>query len=174
MHTAATSGRYAASMVKVIRNIAIALAAIAAIAVAFCLFTGSLPGSSNNSSSTSPLDELKTSTVNAAIDASGIKTRVESALYNEAESIASATDLSAQQVRTGIENLSIDEWTAVSSAAGASETGSYNISAGGVDATITTYDDPQYLTVNAYGQSVTFRVPDGAQSYESYLEYFGR
>ena len=57
--------------------------------------------------------------------------------------------------------------------AGASKTGSTDISYGSTDATITTYDDPSVVTVEALGQDITLAVPDSAQSYLPFLGYLG-
>ena len=53
------------------------------------------------------------------------------------------------------------------------KTGSIDGGSLGVDGTITLYEDPGYVTVNAYGQNVTLEVPGSAQSYLSYLSLLG-
>ena len=37
--------------------------------------------------------------------------------------------------------------------------------------TVTTYDDPGYVSVEVYGQTVTLAVPESAQAYLPYLAY---
>ena len=92
-------------------------------------------------------EQGKNTAANAALDASGLKSKANEALKSNRDRIAEVT--------------------------GASKTGSTDISYGGTDATITTYDDPSVVTVNAMGQDVTLAVPDSAQSYLPFLGYLG-
>ena len=41
----------------------------------------------------------------------------------------------------------------------------------GINGTVTTYDDPGYVSVEVYGQTVTLAVPESAQAYLPYLAY---
>ena len=52
----------------------------------------------------------------------------------------------------------------------ARETGTFSGSYAGVDGSITTYEDPGYVTVKAYGQTVTLEVPASAQEYLARLQ----
>ena len=45
------------------------------------------------------------------------------------------------------------------------------LSALGINGTVTTYDDPGYVSVEVYGQTVTLAVPESAQAYLPYLAY---
>ena len=51
---------------------------------------------------------------NAAIDASGIKTKAEDALYGNAAEIAAQTGMSEDQVNQAIDKLDIDSWAVTS------------------------------------------------------------
>ncbi len=115
----------------------------------------------------------KNAAANAAIDASGLKSKAKSALEGNRDKIAAATGMSEAEVDAAIAALDIDSWEATTLPAGATETGSSSVSYGGTDATITTYDDPSVVTVNAYGQNVTLAVPESAQDYLPYLGYLG-
>ena len=43
----------------------------------------------------------------------------------------------------------------------------------GVEGTVTLYDDPSIVTVNAYGQEIAFEIPEGAQGYMGYAALLG-
>lgn len=115
----------------------------------------------------------KNAAANAALDATGLKSKAKAALENNRDKIAAATGMSDAEVDAAIAGLDIDSWEVTSLPEGATETGSSSISYGGTDATITTYDDPNVVTVDAYGQKVTLAVPDSAQGYLPYLGYLG-
>ena len=117
------------------------------------------------------VDQAATSVTNAAIDASGIKETIQNALDANAESIASALGVSVQDARDMISNLDVASWQATSLPSDAQASGSYSASFDGTSANITTYEDPSYITVEAYGQSLTLSVPESAQEYVPYLAY---
>ncbi|MVX61284.1 hypothetical protein GKZ27_07430 [Enterorhabdus mucosicola] len=118
-------------------------------------------------------EQGKNTVANAALDASGLKSKANEALKSNRDRIAEVTGLSRSQVDDAIDALDIESWEVTSLPASASKTGSTDISYGGTDATITTYDDPSVVTVNAMGQDVTLAVPDSAQSYLPFLGYLG-
>lgn len=118
-------------------------------------------------------DDAKNAAANAALDASGAKNRVQDALESHVGDIAAATGLSNAEVQQGIDNLAVQDWEVTSLPDNAQQTGSFDGSAAGVDGTLTTYADPSYVTVNAYGQNVTLSVPESAQQYLGYLSYLG-
>lgn len=158
------------TMMRTLKKIATTLIVVFVLAIALCLFTGTLSGSSN---AKSPLDTVKNTALNAAIDASGVKSKVQNALEGNASLIAQKTGMSEQEVRSSINNLDIQNWSATGEPQNAVQTGTYNVNAQGTSATITTYDDPNYITVDAMGQHVTFQVPASAQGCEGYLGYLG-
>ena len=118
-------------------------------------------------------EQGKNTAANAALDASGLKSKANEALKSNRDRIAEVTGLSRSQVDDAIDALDIESWEVTSLPASASKTGSTDISYGGTDATITTYDDPSVVTVEALGQDITLAVPDSAQSYLPFLGYLG-
>lgn len=150
------------------KKILLALFGLAAVAAIGVVVVFAVAGDESN-----PLNdaasEAKAAAANAAIDASGLKGKVKDALAGRADDIAAATGLSSSQVQSAIDDLAIDDWTAVALPEGAVATGTFDGAAAGVDGTITTYEDPGYVTVEAYGQNVTLEVPASAQNYLSLL-----
>ena len=118
---------------------------------------------------TSVAQDAKVAATNAAIDASGVKSKVQDAIDANRDTIAAATGMTADQVDAAVESLDIPSWQASSLPSTATPASSVNGSYAGVDGTITTYDDPGYVTIDAYGQSVTLAVPESAQDYLSLL-----
>lgn len=116
-------------------------------------------------------DNAKTAATNAAIDASGVKEKAKTALEDNKAKIAAATGMSESQIDAAIQDLDIDSWQAATLPQDATPTGTISGSASGVSGTVTTYDDPNYVTVEAYGQTVTLEVPASAQEYLPYLAY---
>ncbi len=115
--------------------------------------------------------DTKASLVNAAIDASGVKNTIHQELTARTSDIAQATGMTETQVSSAINDLAIDEWTATTLPSTTTPTATYDGSNFGVDGVLTTYDDPSYVTVEAYGQTITFDVPASAQAYLPYLGY---
>ncbi|WP_308622668.1 hypothetical protein [uncultured Enorma sp.] len=116
-------------------------------------------------------DAIGTGIANAALDASGVKSNIDEALRSNVERIAAATGLSNEQVETAIDELAIESWSATTLPEGASVSGTFFTSYQGASAAVTTYADPSYITVEAYGQNLTLAVPESAQQYLSLLAY---
>lgn len=116
-------------------------------------------------------DAIGTGIANAALDASGVKSSIDEALRSNVERIAAATGLSNDQVETAIDELAIESWSATTLPEGVSVSGTFSTSYQGASATVTTYADPSYITVEAYGQNLTLAVPESAQQYLSLLAY---
>lgn len=116
-------------------------------------------------------DAIGIGIANAALDASGVKSSIDEALRSNVERIAAATGLSNDQVETAIDELAIESWSATTLPEGASVSGTFSTSYQGASATVTTYADPSYITVEAYGQDLTLAVPESAQQYLSLLAY---
>jgi len=110
---------------------------------------------------------------NAALDASGLKSKAEDTLYANAGDIAAQTGMSEEQVNQAIDKLDIESWSVTSLPSDVKETGSQKVNYGGVSAEVITYDNPSYLTVSAEGQTFTLAVPDSAQEYVPLLGYLG-
>jgi hypothetical protein len=117
------------------------------------------------------ISSVKTATVNAAIDASGIKAKLNDALMAKAPEIAVKTGASESDVDEAIESLDVSSWQAASLPAGAVSTATYPIDYQGTSASVTTYEDPSYITVDALGQSLTLSVPQSAESSLGYLDF---
>lgn len=113
------------------------------------------------------LSDLKLDAINAAVDASGVKDTIQEELSANLNEIASATGLSISQTEEIVDSLDITSWTVTDLPADAEEATSFSTSASGVDATIILYDDPSYVTVETYGQELTFELPESAQDYAS-------
>ena len=69
---------------------------------------------------------------NAAIDASGIKSKAEDTLYANASDIAAQTGMSEEQVNQAIDNLDINNWSVTSLPNDAKETGTQAVNYGGI------------------------------------------
>lgn len=114
---------------------------------------------------------LSTGAANALIDATGVKGQAESALRSNASSIAEATGLSESQVNAAIDQLDIQSWSVTALPDSAQTTGSFTTTYQGTQATVTTYSDPSYVSVNVAGQDIALSVPASAQGSLSYLSY---
>lgn len=145
----------------------LALAVIAAVAGAgaFALSErGMLPGALSDAA-----EEAKATATNAALDMSGLKDRVRDTLEANRDGIAQTAGLSSAEFDAAIDGLAIDSWKAAPLPADAQPAVTYDGAFAGVEGAVTTYDDPGYVTVEAYGQTVTFQVPESAQAYLPYL-----
>ncbi|WP_080798521.1 hypothetical protein [Arabiibacter massiliensis] len=116
-------------------------------------------------------NEAKAAVTNAALDASGVKDQVKNAIDANRDSIAAATGLTDEQLDAAIADLDIDSWQAAPLPADAKAAGTVEGAYAGIEGTITTYDDPGYVTIEAYGQTVTLEVPESAQQYLPFLAY---
>lgn len=90
-------------------------------------------------------------------------------LCSQAPRIAEATGRSPEKVARAIGELDIPSWGIGSLPAGAVERLAVETSLSGIDAVLTIYDDPGYLTLEAGGQRLTLSVPQGAQDLISHL-----
>lgn len=108
---------------------------------------------------------------NAALDASGIKGKIDSELRAHTGDIASATGLSESQVENIINQIDISSWSVTTLPADAAAAGSFQTTYQGTNVTVTTYTDPSYVSISPWGQTITLAVPESSQSYVSYLSY---
>lgn len=146
--------------------------AIAGIAFGIAVLLGIFSAAWTLALNGTPLeDAIGTGIANAALDASGVKSSIDEALRSNVGSIAAATGLSNEQVETAIDELAIESWSATTLPESASVSGTFFTSYRGASATVTTYADPSYITVEAYGQDLTLAVPESAQQYLSLLAY---
>lgn len=146
--------------------------AIAGIAFGIAVLLGIFSAAWTLALNGTPLeDAIGTGIANAALDASGVKSSIDEALRSNVERIAAATGLSNDQVETAIDELAIESWSATTLPEVVSVSGTFSTSYQGASATVTTYADPSYITVEAYGQNLTLAVPESAQQYLSLLAY---
>lgn len=108
---------------------------------------------------------------NAAVDATGIKKQIDTALRDNASEISRQTGLPQGVVDGMIDGLDVQSWKTVPLPSSATAEGTSNVSYGGYDAKITTYDDPSVVTISTDVGSVTLEVPESAQNYLQYLDY---
>lgn len=108
---------------------------------------------------------------NALLDASGVKQRAADMLDSKVADVAAATGIPESDVQAAVDGLAIEDWQLADLPEGAQSAGSYSGTYAGQDATIVTYDDPSYVTIQADGQELTFQVPESAQSELWYLDY---
>lgn len=109
--------------------------------------------------------DVKAAATNVILDNSGVKEQAKEALSRHSDAIAAATGLTTGEVSGLITNLNIDDWKAAALPSDATVAATVDASTLGIDGTVTLYDDPGYVTLNAYGQNVTFEVPESAQDY---------
>lgn len=146
--------------------------AIAGTLLGIVIVLGVLSAAWNFALKGTPLEDMiGTGVANAALDASGIKGQIDSTLRENVSAIASATGMSESQVTSAIDQLNIESWSVTTLPSDASATGTFNTTYQGASATVTTYADPSYVTVDALGQELTLSVPESAQSYVSLLAY---
>lgn len=116
-------------------------------------------------------ESTKALAANVFIDINGYKQQAADALTANREMIAEATGMSLDQVDRAISDIDIEKWEACALPSDASAVTTYNADYAGMSGTVTTYQDPNYITVNTSGQSVTLAVPPSAQDYIPYLMY---
>lgn len=146
--------------------------AIAGTLLGIVIVLGVLSAAWNFALKGTPLEDMiGTGVANAALDASGIKGQIDSTLRENVSAVASATGMSESQVTSAIDQLNIESWSVTTLPSDASATGTFNTTYQGASATVTTYADPSYVTVDALGQELTLSVPESARSYVSLLAY---
>ena len=118
-------------------------------------------------------EQGKNAAANAALDATGLKSKAKAALEGNRDKIAPAPRPPPPAAPAAHPPPPHASREVTRLPAGAPEPGTSSISYGGTDATVTTYDDPGVVTVNAMGQDVTLAVPDSAQDYLPFLGYLG-
>ncbi len=117
------------------------------------------------------IEDAQTSAANTALEASGFKTEIQDTLVENSDSIAAATGMEAEEVTEVITSLDIENWDIAPLPNDAVSAGSFDGSYGGFDGTVTTYEDPSYVTITTMGQNITLSVPQDAQSYVSALQF---
>lgn len=108
--------------------------------------------------------QAKAAAANVALDVTDVKGQLKNTIDDNKGAIAAATGLTPEQVDEAVANLAIESWEAATLPADANATGTYDASSLGVDGSITTYDNPGYVTLTALGQDITLAVPESAQT----------
>ena len=118
-----------------------------------------------------PLEGARVTAINTFLDKTGAKTRIESELHAQAGKISEQTGLPVEVVNSGIEMLDIEDWEVTTLPADAVSVGTFETDYKGKTVKVTTYEDASYVTVDAYGQSITFNVPESAQTFTEMAPY---
>lgn len=108
---------------------------------------------------------------NIMIDAGGYKQKVTDALLENRDIIAKASGADPAEVDRIIKDFDIENWEACVLPSDAAAVSSYDANYAGLTGTVTTYQDPSYITVSVSGQDITLSVPPEAQDYIPYLVY---
>lgn len=160
--------RMAAKTMRRIVLVAILLIALAAAACA-ALFVFS---------SGTALEGARTSALNAIIDTTGVKECIDTELRARASEVADEYGIPRQILDAAVDTLDVKDWQVVNTPekAAAQEPHEFEVSDSKVE--VTTYeDDPSLVTVKSdgqvstFGQSITFQVPESAQTYTELLPY---
>ncbi len=122
-------------------------------------------------SSQTPLESARVTALNTLLDQTGAKERVDAELRAHADELSEKTGLPSALVETGIDMLNVKEWKATVLPSDAVETSTFKTEVNGQQVQLTTYKDPSYVTVNAYGQTVTFDIPESAQTIAELAPY---
>lgn len=157
-------------MAKTMRNVVITAILLIVIAGFACwmVLTG---GCSNiGIGDFKPFSGAQAAATNTLIDVSGIKGRIETELYAQADRVSAEYGIPVEVLDGAIEDLAIQEWEAVEMPDNITEKGNYTVDANGTQVGITTYDDPGYVGVNAYGIETTLAVPESAKPYTELID----
>lgn len=154
-------------LIKGITKLCVAIIVILLALAAFVVFGGSC-----SSSMPQPFSDARTALMNTALDASGVKTRINDALIDNIALVSEKTGLSESAIATAIDSLDIMNWQVTELPATARETGTYSLPYKDTNIALTTYDTTEVVTVSAYGQTATMRVPESARTYIAFLRYF--
>ncbi|MEG0071783.1 MAG: hypothetical protein RR362_01525 [Raoultibacter sp.] len=149
------------------KTIAISAGLIAVVALA--ITGGALAFSAANPAADGITEKLKATAANTVIESGNIKDKVTTVLNENRSTIAATTGLSEAQVDTAVANLALDEWEATPLPHDAVVVATQSTDFLGTSSTITTYEDPSYVTVDAFGQSITLHVPESAREYLGYM-----
>lgn len=107
---------------------------------------------------------VQAAATNTVMDVADVKGKVKDVVEQNKDNLAAAAGMTAEEVDAAIADLGIDEWQATPLPADAVQTGSYEGNSLGVPGTLTLYEDPGYITLEAYGQTLTLTVPESAQA----------
>ena len=123
--------------------------------------------------SSAPFDNWRANAINTILDKTGLKERVDTALREKARAIAEENGIPSELLETGVDMLDIPNWKAAELPSGTKKDSTFTLDYDGHDITVTTYDDPSYVTLGAFGQEVTFDVPDSAETFTTLAPLLG-
>ena len=146
-------------------------ARIVTVAVLLILIAGAACAVLVTCTANTPLEGARVTAINTFLDNIGAKTHIESELHAQADKISEQTGLPVEVVNTGIEMLDIEDWEATSLPSDAVSIGTFETDYKGQTVRVTAYEDASYLTVDVYGQSITFDVPESAQLFTEMAPY---
>ena len=158
-------------MGKVIRRIFLVIILVALLVAggAFALFS---------CSASTPLESARTSALNSAIEALDLKGQIDAKLRARAQELADEYGLPSQLLDGGVDMLAIDEWEVVNTPTDNEVKNVVDLQLDGTDLTVTTYEQPDVISVessgniNTFGQTITFSVPESAQGISNVLELY--
>ena len=115
--------------------------------------------------------DVSSKAIDSLLNVSNVKENIDAALRSHTTWISSQTGYSESDITLAIDELNIPSWHVAPLPEDAVEISNYNANYQDIDVTITTYADPNYISVEAYGQELTLEVPPTAQAYYSLLGY---
>ena len=145
------------------------------VAAAIAIIVGSIVLANNGIDNpvSDAIEGAKYDAANAALDATGIKEKVDDALRDNVDEISKQTGIPSAIVSGMVDDLDIPSWKVVKLPSNATATSTSDIDYNGYSAEITTYDDPNVITISTDAGSITLEVPESAQGYAQYLKYLG-
>lgn len=155
-------------MAKTMRNIVIV--GISMILVAAALVAVVVCGGCSAMSSAS-FESIRVDALNTVIEATGLKTRIDSDLRERGYELVEKYGLPDALADQLVDSLAIGDWEVTSKPQDVAETSRFTLDVENNPLEITTYDDNSVVSVGAYGQEVTFAVPEPAQVYMPYVQY---
>jgi len=129
-----------------------------------------MSGGCSASHGNEPIDDFKNGIVNGIIDITGVKGTLDSELRKRTGALASQLGISESAADGIVDSLAIKEWKATTLPAGVQERSTNTIETERITADVTTYDDPSYVTISAYGVGITLEVPESARTYTPLIE----
>lgn len=144
---------------------------IVTVALLLILVAGAACAALVTCTANTPLEGARVTAINTFLDKTGAKAHIEGELHAQADKISEQTGVPVEAVNMGIEMLDIEDWEATTLPADAVSVGTFETDYKGQTVKVTTYEDASYLTVDVYGQSITFDVPESAQMFTKMAPY---
>ena len=124
-----------------------------------------------------PVEGVRTTALNTFIDKAGIKEAIKTSLSEQVGKVAEDYNIPEEITSAGIDLLAIDDWKVVDTPSSDSIKKTVEFDVDGSPVQVTLYDDPSLVSVRGYGKintlgtTVTFEVPECAQTPVSLLPY---